>query len=214
MIVTSLLLGQVSLARECGFAEKENPSLGLARDRFCFIGSTKKAQFAFAFFFQVITAITLVLKQNVWEGFSIALSIVPTVLYNSIILEKYLRPYQDAALLQSSRMYYQHGRDSNPSINTSSWLEQEEYRRWLVDCHKASYLPTCLSGGETNILTTEPAIVIAEGEDSAINTMDPRDDSEIWNRNDDKEDLRLRMKRLKRQKAQKGGILRRQRFNI
>ena len=51
MIVTSLLLGQVSLAREYGFAEKENPSLGLARDRFCFIGSTKKAQFAFASFF-------------------------------------------------------------------------------------------------------------------------------------------------------------------
>lgn len=163
---------------------------------------------------QVITAITLVLKQNVWEGFFIALFIIPTVLYNSIILEKYLRPYQDAALLQTSRMYYQYGRDSNPSINTSSWLEQEEYRRWLVDCHKASYLPTCLSGGETNILTTEPAVVIAEGKESAINIMDPRGDSEIRNRNDAKEDLRLRMKLMKRQKAQKGGILRRQRFNI
>lgn len=53
MIVTSLLLGQVSLALECGFAEteKENPSSGLVCDCFCFVGSTKRNQFVFASLF-------------------------------------------------------------------------------------------------------------------------------------------------------------------
>jgi hypothetical protein len=101
-------------------------------------------------------------------------------------------------------MYSQYDGDS--SVKTISWLEQEEYRRWLVDCHKASYLPTCLSGGKKNILTTEPAVVLSDRMGQAMNIVAPRGGP-----NGEGEEIR---KLMKRQKAQKGGILHRQRFNI
>jgi len=144
----------------------------------------------------VCTAITFLLKGNLVEGLIIGFCIIPTLLYNSIILEKFLRPFRDAALLQTGRMYH-------VTDNTNSWVEREEFRRWLVDCHKASYLPTCLSGGRKNILTAEPALVISE---------DPtNEDSEGDNEMITKKNMR---DLLHRQKAQKGGILHRQRFNI
>ena len=142
------------------------------------------------------TAITFLLKGNLVEGLIIGFCIIPTLLYNSIILEKFLRPFRDAALLQTGRMYH-------VTDNTNSWVEREEFRRWLVDCHKASYLPTCLSGGRKNILTAEPALVISK---------DPtNEDSEGDNEMKPKKSMRGL---LHRQKAQKGGILHRQRFNI
>jgi hypothetical protein len=134
-----------------------------------------------------------------WEGGLIIVWIIPTLLYNDIVQEKFLRPYRDAALLQTSRMY---NRLEDP---TTSWLEREEYRHWLVDCHKASYLPTCLSGGTKNHFTTEPAVVLLDKMSSAIETVDEQSSEK------NRESFR---RLLKRQDCQKGGILRRQRFNI
>jgi len=148
---------------------------------------------------QLTTGISFFLKRNMWEGAFVSLWIIPTLLYNDIILEKFLRPYRDAALLQTSRMY---NRLEDP---TTSWLEREEYRRWLVDCHKASYLPTCLSGGTKNNLTSEPAVVLLEKMSSTIETVDDQKSEK------NRESFR---RLLKRQDCQKGGILRRQRFNI
>ena len=136
------------------------------------------------------------LKGNYLEGMIIGSMIILTLLYNSIILEKFLRPYQDAALLQTGRLHY------NCSSASYSWMEREEMRRWLVDCHKASYVPTCLSGGSKNLLTAEPAITTATDED-----IDIEDHADIAN-------VQNVRNLLVRQKAQKGGILRRQRYNI
>ena len=136
------------------------------------------------------------LKGNYLEGMIIGSMIILTLLYNSIILEKFLRPYQDAALLQTGRLHY------NSSSASYSWMEREEMRRWLVDCHKASYVPTCLSGGSKNLLTAEPAITTATDED-----IDIEDHADIAN-------VQNVRNLLVRQKAQKGGILRRQRYNI
>jgi hypothetical protein len=136
------------------------------------------------------------LKGNYCAGIIIGSMILPTLLYNSIILEKFLRSYQDAALLQTGRLHY------DWSSAPNSWMEREEMRRWLVDCHKASYVPTCLSGGSKNLLTAEPAITTATDEDINI-----EDQANIAN-------VQSVRSFLIRQKAQKGGILRRQRFNI
>ena len=158
--------------------------------------------------------------------------VVPTLLYNHIVLERFRRPFADAALLQSCRMYAHAKHEGN---DTRTWLEREEYRRWLVDCHKACYLPTCMSGGNENLLTAEPAIVISETDDrnnhkrGSIGDDDDGDDDE---HDDDSGELLARKRRssiqnpeyrelqksmrrvMKKQNAQKGGILRRQRFNI
>lgn len=158
---------------------------------------------------QIITSVTLFLKGNNLEGFFIGFLVIPTLLYNSIILEKFLRPYQEAALLQTRRVSSD-GYSSNNLQSSDSWIQQEEYRRWLVDCHKASYLPTCLSGGKENLLTAEPAIVISEAQNEDLQKEDePGTDS-----NDSQRQTSERSALLKRQKAQKGGILRRQRFNL
>lgn len=146
---------------------------------------------------QLITGVTLCTKGNALEGFFILFLMIPTLVYNNIIFEKFNRPFQDAALLQSCRMYS--GTD-DPTAKTRSWLQREEYRRWLVDCHKASYLPTCLSGAETNLLTTEPAMVLVDGT-TATNSGDKNKNESIRNL-------------FKRQDGQKGGILRRHQFNI
>jgi len=141
-------------------------------------------------FGQLITSMTLLLKQNLYEGLFIGFMIVPTFLYNSIILDKFQRPYQDAALLQIGRMH-------NSSCQ-NSWMEREETRRWLVDCHKASYVPSCLSGGGKNLVTAEPATTITTIEDS-----DGNDEYSTSYRS-----------LLQRQETQRGGILRRQQYNI
>ena len=157
---------------------------------------------------KIITCVTLFLKGNNLEGFFIGFLIIPTLLYNSIILEKFLRPYQEAALLQTRRVWSDCSNNSQKSV---SWVQQEEYRRWLVDCHKASFLPTCLSGGKENLLTAEPAIVISENPKEG-----PQKEDELGTdlKDNQRQTSEQRTALLKRQKAQKGGILRRQRFNL
>jgi len=73
--------------------------------------------------------------------------------------ELFLRPYKDTALLQTSRL------DGGQESYSES--QREEFRRWLVDCHKASYVPTCLLGSKDNLLTVEPAVVIPKDKDAA-----------------------------------------------
>jgi len=141
---------------------------------------------------QFMTSIVFFLKYNIVQGLVIFFCIVPTLLYNTVILEKFLRPYQDASLLQTGRLYSKLSRRYS-----DIWQEREEYRRWLVDCHKSSYLPTCLSGGKMSLLTAEPAVVIR--------------DSVVKDNSKNSEKLRVL---LVRQQAQKGGILRRQQYNI
>lgn len=106
-----------------------------------------------------------------------------------------MRPFSDASLLQTGIIH-----KYNTAMSTSM-LEREEFRRWLVDCHKASYLPTCLSGGRTSILTAEPARIIQRPGEKSIT-------AEQIARGEDLRD------HLKRQQGLKGGRLRRQRYNI
>jgi hypothetical protein len=39
--------------------------------------------------------------------------------------------------------------------------QREEFRKFLVDAHKAAYIPICLAGSDTDsFFTTEPALVV------------------------------------------------------
>ena len=150
--------------------------------------------------------LVLLQKGNRVEGVIILILIIPTLLFDNIVRERYKHSYEDASLLQTSRMYCHDG--ASPT-NITSYLEREEYRRWLVDCHKASYLPTCLSGnGALDLLTAEPAVVIS---DKTASILETTDDDENQGSSEEHDSLR---KLLKRQKAQKGGIFQRQRFNV
>lgn len=142
---------------------------------------------------QCIAAVVFIANFLILPGIIVGSCIVPTLLYNHVILDKYLRPYKDAALLQTGRLF------KDTSENRTR-LEREEYRRWLVDCHKASYVPTCLSGEGKNVLTAEPAVVVSsDGDDEDAIVAD---------------NIKSIRNLFERQKAQKGGILHRQRYNL
>jgi hypothetical protein len=128
--------------------------------------------------------VTLSLKAAYWEGIFVGCCAIPTYFFHLWTLEQFYRPYHDCALLQTSRL--------------DSWQEshsikkREEYRRWLVDCHKASYVPLCLLGTKENLLTAEPAVVVYK--DSDEDTLENVDE---------------RRHRMQRQSAQKGAIFNR-----
>ena len=104
-------------------------------------------------------------------------------MFSQKVKKKFLRAYNDAGLLQVSRL------DGWDSLQHTSREKREEFRSWLVDCHKASYVPICLAGSDS-VLSVEPAVVMASHLDNPT----------------EEENHHL----LKKQKAQRGGIFRRQ----
>jgi hypothetical protein len=75
---------------------------------------------------------------------------IPTFYFDVVCKDRFLRSYEDSGLLQTSEL------DGWNLDEATSMREREDFRRFLVDCHKASYIPICVSG-EGNILTAEPA---------------------------------------------------------
>ena len=151
---------------------------------------------------KVLTAVTLILKGNPFLGTAAGICIVPTLVYNSIIRDKFLRPFLDASLRYTGSLNRSHQEEQE---GIDSWMEREEFRRWLVDCHKAAYLPTCLSGGKKNLITAEPAMVIPK---VSQQPPSPIGRDSIVGSNRSLRNL------LKRQEGQKGGIMRQHRFGI
>lgn len=149
---------------------------------------------------QVVTMFTFLIKRNYIAGLLIGACIIPTLIFNSIVLEKFLLPFSDASLHFTGRL--QRGK-WNKEENEDRRKEREEFRRWLVDCHKASYVPTCMSGGK-NHLTAEPAQMIPIIKQSL--------DDELAT--DEGKDMRGLYRRQRRQSADKEGILRRQRYGL
>mmetsp|Transcript_2086 Transcript_2086/g.3075 ORF Transcript_2086/g.3075 Transcript_2086/m.3075 type:complete len:165 (+) Transcript_2086:1-495(+) len=50
--------------------------------------------------------------------------------------------------------------------------KREEFRKFLVDAHKAAYIPVCIAGGATHVLTAEPAVVVASDNDDMLGYAD------------------------------------------
>jgi hypothetical protein len=79
-----------------------------------------------------------------------ALSTTLTWTFGTVCKDTFGQSYSDAALLQTSEL------DGWNVEDETSMVERERYRKWLVDCHKASYVPICVNA-EDNFLTSEPA---------------------------------------------------------
>lgn len=123
---------------------------------------------------QVLLTTMMVLKKAYGPALMAALSIVPTFMFGQIAKERFLRCYNDAGLVQTSDL---DGWDLKKPITLA---EREDFRRWLVDCHKASYIPICLAGLD-NFLTAEPAVVISsERETPRAENVESRPD--MWRR--------------------------------
>ncbi|KAG7355019.1 protein of unknown function DUF221-domain containing protein [Nitzschia inconspicua] len=107
---------------------------------------------------QILTAASLLLKQGIVAGFTVFALMFPTLFFSEWTKEQFYRSYMDAGLLQTSQL---------DGWGVGKTMEgREKYRRWLVDCHKASYVPICLSGGE-DFLTSQPAVAVPTHRDLA-----------------------------------------------
>jgi hypothetical protein len=100
----------------------------------------------------------LSLKKAVGPAIVAFIPFLPTLLFRHEIRKLYLRPYLDAGLVQTSML------DGWDNQETTSQKKREDFRRFLVDAHKASYVPVCIAGSK-EIMTAEPAVVIAHDND-------------------------------------------------
>lgn len=105
----------------------------------------------------------MVLKKGFGPAFLCAISILPTFFFGQLCKDRFLRCYQDAGLVQTSQL------DGWDSSQPKSFAELEVFRKWLVDCHKAAYVPICLSGAD-NFLTVEPAVVLPTERDTPMSS--------------------------------------------
>jgi hypothetical protein len=95
----------------------------------------------------------MLLKQAHLPALMAGLAIIPTINFSHSTKKRFLRQYKDTGLLQTSQL------DVWDSKRFSTWEKREEFRKWLVDGHKASFIPICLAGEDSN-LTWEPAAVL------------------------------------------------------
>ncbi|GKY91495.1 hypothetical protein MPSEU_000121700 [Mayamaea pseudoterrestris] len=109
----------------------------------------------------ILLTTQMALKQAVGPAVLSAIPILPIYLFQQSMKGKFLRAFSDAALLQTSLL---DGWDTTAETGAE---RREEFRRFLVDAHKAAYVPVCIAGTDTDrFITAEPAVVIPLPDDS------------------------------------------------
>ena len=103
---------------------------------------------------QIFLTSMMVLKRAMGPAICALCPMIPTIWFRYFVRKRYLRAFSDAALLQTSLL---DGWDTNTA--TSKGM-REEFRKFLVDCHKAAYVPVCIAGDQTSMITAEPAVVV------------------------------------------------------
>lgn len=102
---------------------------------------------------QILLAISLFLKKAFLLTMICVIAIIPTWTFKSVCEDTFEESFTDAALLQTSEL------DGWNVKEEMLFEERQRYRKWIVDCHKAAYVPVCVNA-EDNYLTSEPAVVI------------------------------------------------------
>ena len=108
----------------------------------------------------VLLTTMMALKKALGPAILAALPLIPTLLFRDVCRHRFLKAYNDAGLLQTSVL------DGWDHSTPSSMERREEFRQFLVDAHKAAYIPICIAGGATSVLTAEPAVVVPHENDN------------------------------------------------
>lgn len=102
----------------------------------------------------LLLAAQLGLKEALTPGILAGLTFIPIFVFHREARKRYLQAFRDAALLQTSLL-------DGWNTEHNSFETREEFRRFLVDAHKAAYVPVCLAATDTeDYLTIEPAVVV------------------------------------------------------
>jgi len=117
----------------------------------------------------ILLATSMALKVAVGPAILASLLCVPTLVFRRLSRQRFLRAYEDAALLQTSLL---DGWDTTSDSTTRTMQGREEFRQFLVDAHKACYVPVAVVGTNTDkILTAEPAVVVPTATDTDLATL-------------------------------------------
>jgi hypothetical protein len=108
---------------------------------------------------QVLLATAMALKEAIGPSILSAFPIIPILVHRRFNRKRYLKSYLECALLQTSRL------DGWDNQMPTSREKREEYRKFLVDAHKAAYVPICIASSHTTKLTAEPAVVVEHKDD-------------------------------------------------
>ena len=129
---------------------------------------------------QVLLLFMISFKRAIFPAILSFITIIPTLLSRRLTLNQYYHAYIDTSLLQTASLDM-----CDPSKQTSL-CERRLFRDFLVDAHKgecllsfnnyfydfspfcpffvnhkAAYIPVCIAGSTTSILTSEPAVAIS-----------------------------------------------------
>jgi hypothetical protein len=116
---------------------------------------------------QILLITQMILKQAAGPALAAALPMLPTFLFHRAMKKRYLRAFQDASLLQTSLL------DGWDVVEDTSMEKREDFRRFLVDSHKAAYVPVCIAGNnQEESLTAEPAVVVPAESDVHKDLLD------------------------------------------
>jgi hypothetical protein len=96
----------------------------------------------------ILLTTQMALKQAVGPAVLSALPILPIYLFQQSMKAKFLKAFNDAALLQTSLL------DGWDTTAETTAERREEFRRFLVDAHKAAYVPVCIAGTDTDHFIT------------------------------------------------------------
>ena len=96
----------------------------------------------------------MVLRSAYGPAFAAFLPTIPTIAYRWILRRRYMKAFDDVALLQTSLL------DGWDTTEETSLSKREEFRQFLVDCHKAAYVPVCIASGEGTLITSQPAVTV------------------------------------------------------
>ena len=107
--------------------------------------------------------------KNAFGPCLLSASAIPVTIWFQWYCKRRFRPaFENTSLLRTNLL------DGLDSLNDMSMQRREEHRRFLVDTHKAAYIPVCIAGSESAaMLTATPARVIPHSidSDSQMNSM-------------------------------------------
>lgn len=104
---------------------------------------------------QFLLSLQMILKTAYGSSFVSALAIPTTVWFQISCKKKYMPSFENTALLRTTLL------DGWDNLDDMTMERREEHRRFLVDAHRAAYIPACIAGTESaTILTNSPAMVV------------------------------------------------------
>jgi len=124
---------------------------------------------------QILMTMMLTFRQAIGPAIFAFLPFVPTYLFRQSTLASFRKAYEDASLFHTAELD-----GLEPHERTSRDI-RESFRRFLVDAHKAAYIPVCLARSSQQesdkgsiVLTSEPACVINHDDDVTFLEDSPR----------------------------------------